>query len=510
MIVIRWLLAVALLSVASVGTAQFVPLIPDGCTMTTHPGQIHQINVPGIGNGMRIYVEDSVLAGLPGAADLVVLVNGNSYGLNSYQAMANHLAANGFVVTVVSRSGASNASTNPTIVRDAVDASYVELGLRAGTKVALVGHSVGGRVVVDAAVQNTQQNWGIPVHSVIGIAPNILNAPHLAGANTPAYLLMYGSQDQDMSGTAGVPREAFAAYDRSSTEGSTTCSTPPCIAFQPPMDRTMVYVHGANHHSLLGAIAIAFPGASSDYLAANDQFCIGKAYVNSFLRWRLRNQTSHKSIVRGQWTPWSVAQIVSNKVDHMGNPAGTPLRLQFQISPTQRQNLQNFQSGQLGVQSKTGTVQVELHDTGTLTGAPWLVRHETRAARINWPIRIVSQQIAFQVPANQRNSTNFSHVALRIGQLWGAPGNFANQYKSIQLGLYDGSSWRWESLNTWGDIMPVDLKPSGNGISSMATISIPLGRFNTLNRSNIQRIALRFPAFTQGTVLVDSLEWFRD
>lgn len=508
MVYLRLLLAVALLSIASAGQAQLVPLIPDGCTMSTHNRQIHQINVPGIGNGLRIYVEQSVLAGLPGAADLVVIVNGNGYGVGSYAEMATHLARNGFVVAVVARSGASNASTDPGIVRDAVDASYVQLGLTAGTRAALLGHSVGGRVVVDAAVQNTQQGWGIPLRSVIGIAPNIQGAPHLAGVNTPAYLLLYGSQDQDMTGTAGVPREAFAAYDRASTESATTCTTPPCIATQAHMDRTMVYVHGANHHSLIGSMGGFIP--VNDYLAHADQFCIGKAYVNSFLRWRLRNENAHKTVIRGDWTPWSVAQIVSNQPDHMGNPAGTPLRLQFQVSPLQRQNLQNFQSGQLGVQSKSANVQVQLHETGTLNNAPWLVRHETRAIRIQWPPQWLTQQVSFQVPANRQNSLHFSHVALRLGQLWGSAGTFPNQSKSIQFGLYDGSSWHWEWLNTWGDILPVDLKPSGNGISAMGTIRIPLNRFNSLNRSSIQRAALRFPAISQGTILVDSLEWFRD
>jgi pimeloyl-ACP methyl ester carboxylesterase len=501
MAVVRVFAFLLLLSTANLTTAQIALPVPDGCTLTTHNGQLSETSIPGIGSAMRVFAEQSVLAALPGPADLVVIVNGNSYSVSNYYGFARHLARNGFIVAVVGRAN-NGLDTNATVVRDAVDAAFVTLGLGNGTRVALVGHSVGGRVVVDAARRNRTEQWGIPLHAVIGVAPNIEHAPHLTGEMSPAYLLLYGSQDQDMLGTGPVVREAFAAYDRSSTESSTTCSTPPCLSTQPQMDRTMIYVHGANHNSFLGAVRLG----TEEFISHADQFCIGKAYVNSFLRWRLRNQLAHKPILRATQTPPSVAAITSYRTDYKGNPAGTPLRMQFQVSPVQRQDVQNFQSGQLGIHSTSPSVAVQFHENGTLAGSPWLVRHATRAARIHWPTAGGTQFAAFSVASARRDTRNFSHAALRIGQLWGAPGITANGSKSLYLGLYDGTRWQWQRF----DVPPVDLKPHGIGISAMGTVSIPLHRYNTLNRATIQRVGLLFPAGTTGSVMVDSLEWFRD
>ena len=108
----------------------------------------------------------------------------------------------------------------------------------------------------------------------------------------------------------------------------------------------------------------------------------------------------------------------------------------------------------------------------------------------------------------------FSHVALRIGQLWNAPNgvdNSVNNSQSVLLGLYDGVTTEWEWLNTYGDIPTNDPRPTApvKAHSVMNTISVPLSSFSRINKDNIEAFILAFPKGTKGTLMIDSLEWFR-
>jgi hypothetical protein len=44
----------------------------------------------------------------------------------------------------------------------------------------------------------------------------------------------------------------------------------------------------------------------------------------------------------------------------------------------------------------------------------------------------------------------------------------------------------------------------------MSTVKIPLSAFIGLNKGAVEAVLLAFPAGTQGTLLVDSVEWFKE
>lgn len=275
-----------------VHAGDIIPSLPDPCTLQTHNGSIRTVVLTeggGIGSLPygALYIESSVERSLPGPAELVVITNGNSYSLSDYQSLAQFLARNGFIVAVAERY--NNTGTDPMIVYDAIFDAFEHLPLTIDqTTIVMIGHSRGGGVVHDAARLNTDAGSPFSVSAVITMAPNIGESVGLLGDDTPSYLTIYGSRDQDMIGSNGYPRESFAAYDRSGTEGSTTCNSPPCILWQPLIDRSMVYIHSADHPGLIGLPTDLF--AEEEFIEPADQACLTRGYVNGFLRWKLRGQ----------------------------------------------------------------------------------------------------------------------------------------------------------------------------------------------------------------------------
>ena len=490
------------------------PPAPDPCTMETHTGSIMWGDLDIYGTGdlqIRYFVEASVMRRLSTApADVVLIVNGNSYNYWDYAALGQHLARNGFVVLAAERT--NNSSTDPQFVIDALDAGFAQLNIHPDSEVGVIGHSVGGGVVVNGVILNDTSGADYDIEALVSIAPNANDASHILGRHVTDYLLLYGSQDEDMHGTNGVPREAFAAFDRAATEGSTTCTTAPCFIFEPPMERTMIYVHGADHGGFVNKNG---PATANDYLATADQFCLAKAYVNGFLRWHLKGEASYKLLLRGDWTPQSLATINSIEVDGLGNPIGTPLRRFTQFSPKQKRSIENFEDQQYAVAYQTNGVVVDLISEGQSTGAPTYVRHETTSLAVGWPATSGYKYFALWVPSNQRNASDFTDFAVRIGQLWQSPNPYTNpqnQEQQAWVGLYDGNGqFHWERLDYWGRIPRNDKRGASTAAhSGMATIAVPMSEFSSLDTSDIRAVFFAFLPNTQGTALIDNLEWFRD
>jgi hypothetical protein len=44
----------------------------------------------------------------------------------------------------------------------------------------------------------------------------------------------------------------------------------------------------------------------------------------------------------------------------------------------------------------------------------------------------------------------------------------------------------------------------------MNTLRIPLSSFSNVNKGAIEAVLLALPAGTQGTLLIDSVEWFKE
>jgi len=358
-------------------------------------------------SNLDIYTEKQILNSMSQEGELVLIVNGNGLIGEDYNDIAKFLAKNGFRVGVVDREGASGASENPMIIQDALYSMIDYYRLDNNSPIALIGHSVGGAVVNNFAVLNYEEDYGFHIKSIINMSPNAKISDELNGYHGSSYLALYGSRDEDVLGTGGFPHEAFMMYDRVGTESTTTCSHPPCITTQPRIDKSMVHVFGANHSSLMDATSNLIPEA---YLSAPDQACVGKAYINAFLRWKMRNQFIYKGFLRNEWRPASFNSIKTNKHDGLVMPMGSDLRLMTQFSPQQKQSLENFEDNSYSIVYQSEYLETfEFNfENPILHFNPFYYRHHSNSLMLGWESVPGFQYISFNVPDNYSNAIDFS------------------------------------------------------------------------------------------------------
>jgi hypothetical protein len=200
--------------------------------------------------------------------------------------------------------------------------------------------------------------------------------------------------------------------------------------------------------------------------------------------------------------------------DELGNAAGSPPRMALQVSPKKRSVIENFEDGSWTISTQTPDVLIQLVTEGEFAGGDLNVRHATKLGVIAWPEQDDWQLLGFEVPGSKRDVTGFTHVAVRLGQLAGVGdptlANPANTNASVMIGLSDGGASSWQWAHNHGKILPADQRPNGQHQSVMATVQIPLTSFSNINKGAIQTVLLAFPAGTQGTLLIDSVEWFKE
>jgi acetyl esterase/lipase len=503
------LAALPLTLAAPVAALDVIPLLPDACTSSLTPGTV---TIDDLGGGViRVFSTPGSLAG----KQVVLLINGNGF-FSGYDNLASHLARNGFITAVFIRPG--NAASVPAVF-DAIDDVLADLAIAKNDPaldIALVGHSVGGRLAIDAAKADTDDALGYPIRVVATLAPVASTASVLDGWNISGFLSLYGSQDEDTDAYDGTVNEAFFAYDFTGTENSTTCNVPPCVAPSPGFQKTMVFAYGADHAGLIGVgNSGAFEPQNLDYLTPADTLCITKAYVTGFLRYHLYGDVVYKGMLRGEWKAPSVSAIDTAEADGFGNPAGAPLRLFVQTSPIQHKTIQNFAAG-LGTYTKSGVnVAVQHADAGDFDGTPQSVRHNTESALVGWDADLASQWVRFAIPAGSRDGSNFTHFSLRIGQLNGSPppyDNPVNANQNIWVGLEDvNGAMSWHQLN---NIPAPDRYTAAGPIraqSHMATRRISLSLIDDdINEADVRAVRFFFNPGSHGTVMIDSLEWHRD
>lgn len=493
------------LSPATPAMAQIV-LNPDPCTSKLTPGPISTQFLAAVNT--KIYWT----AGSLPSKKVALIVNGNGIGMHGfYEALTSHLAENGFIAASFIRPGD---------VFDVLDAVLAARGISKtdpALEIALVGHSRGGEVVIEAAEANTAGNLGYPISAVATLAPAVTPGVWLDGNDIDAYLTIYGSQDEDVDAYDNEVNEAFYTYDTCGTEGSTTCNQPPCGQTVPAFDKTMVFIYGADHIGLIGEGAI--PNIEQlpqdlDYVSPATTLCVTKAYLTGFLRYHIYNENTYKGMLRGDWKPLSLAFATNAEADGFGNPAGSPLRYFLQNSPVQKKTIQSFSAG-LGTFSKTAQTTLQHYlDGGMATWTPH-VRHFTEFARVGWDATNSDQYVRFDIPAGSRTATNFTHFSLRIGQLYdaGAPyNNTINTNQNVWLVLQDAANvTSWHQLTA---IPTPDWYTASGPIqaqSHMTTRRIPVSALNAnLNKADIRSVYLYFSQGTHGTVIVDNLEWHRD
>lgn len=454
----------------------------------------------------------------PSRRPLVLIVDGNGFGLGDYGDLSGYLAVKGFNVVVIDRPS-QNGPDPADQALAAIGAAFDTLGMAADAPVAVIGHSVGGAIAIDTIVANNLARAGYDIRALVLLAPKVGNGTGvlLDSDAVPALLTVYGSQDNDVSGLSDDLTDGFAAYDRSGTESSTTCHQPFC-EYQAQMHKTMVYIHGADHSGLInqdvGVASTENPwDPFNSYLSRTNQFCIAKAYTLAMLEWTLDANTQWTSMVHGSHVPASIQGVVTAAPDELGNPAGTPVRLALQVSPKKRSVIENFEDGTWSIASQTPDVVTDVRIDGELAGGDSNVRHATRLGVMSWPERDEWQLVGVEVPGSRRNVTGFTHVALRLGQLAAvddpARANPANTTPSVMIGLFDGASSSWVWSHAHGAMPPPDQRPNGQHQSAMNTLKIPLTAFSNIDKSAIEAVYVAFPAGSQGTLLIDSVEWFK-
>jgi len=491
----------------------------DPCTMTTHNLSIIKdtVLVPGYPNsqGIDIYIEKSVKLGLPGVAPVVMIINGNRYSKERYEDIAEFLAKNGFIVAVAERE--STYGSDPLFpLASLVYSVFPFHKIDYSSPVALIGHSKGGFVVNEAAIQNFELGVGFNIKSLINVAPNILNTTpspevfsgKITGKHTPSFLSLWGSRDRDMRGDNGSPREGIAAYDRVGTESTTTCGNPPCMLWDIEfnIDKTSVYINGADHADMIGTNTNLGQSTSPPqprYLSHLDQFCVGKAYINAFLRKNLNGEKKFNRFLRNEILPLSLQAITTSANDDLGELTGSPLRLYHQFSPVQKRSIENFGALHYSLQGKSAHVVDFILEENTNTGAPFFIRHKTDSIFVAWEEKNANQYIGFKVPEHLDDVNSFTHLSIRVGLIKDMTFPMyanGNSDKQIRVGLRDQNYLSQSHVVTL-------LRPDNH--TTMQTITIPLEEFSGLDLNRLQMIYLSFNGGTQGSIIVDNLDFIR-
>ena len=208
----------------------------------------------------------------PDNRPIILFFNGAGYAYNDYDYIANHMAGLGFIVVVV-----GSDEPNPTIHCSSNSIICIEDRARKGlsflhylqwfweykfyadfSNLIVMGHSRGGEAAVEAAsLIRWEDPWfGNPgVRAVIALAPTdvgdgLINRRRLSGEESPNFLLLYGSRDEQIKIDPNTffpifpPQTAFALYDRAGTEESLEGGAP-----QPEnmIEKSMHFIRYANH-----------------------------------------------------------------------------------------------------------------------------------------------------------------------------------------------------------------------------------------------------------------------
>ncbi|WP_223788709.1 alpha/beta hydrolase [Marinicella meishanensis] len=473
---------------------------------------VDEVLIPGYPNsdGMDVYIEKSVKLSLPGRTPVVMIINGNGYGKSAYAEMATFLARNGFVVAVAER---EFVSSDPLFPLNALNSVFALHDIDEDSPIGFVGHSFGGFVVNEAAIEQVNLGLDFNLKSIINVAPNIRRvnplpetlSGQLNGLHTASFLSIWGSRDRDMEGLGGIPREGIAAYDRVGTESSTTCGNPPCfVDAEDLIEKVSVYVNGADHAEFMGTVTVNAPGDYAVYLDTPDQTCIGKAYLNAFLRKHLTGYDKFDRFLRKEVSPPSFKKIFTSADDGLGQPAGAALRIYHQYSPVQKRSLENFEDDHYDVYADSGEILHFIIQEGSNVNAPFYIRHQSSTLLVAWAEQNTGQYIGFEVPPYAEDASTFTHLSMRIGQLNGMPyPMYANGHEdlTIRMGLFD------QSFQAQDEYVTI---PRADTHSTMQTVTIPLEDLNGVNMDQLRMVYLAFDSGTQGTLIIDNIEFIRD
>jgi hypothetical protein len=482
--------------------------LDDPCTHVRDAGTVFKdyafTNVGGLAFGWDVAYPQAYVGTEDTLRGVVFIVNANGGGIGDYRALGEHLARQNFLVRLIER---PSAAFDTAIVEGEMAATFDYFDLPPNFPVVLVGHSKGGGTVLEITrLYDATYN----IDAVVSIAPNAEGLTGFFGSEGAAYLALYGSQDEDMAGTAGDPREGFMAYDEVNTESTTTATNQFVFVTADKLDKAMVYVYGADHSGFInhGGLGGAATGGN-DYLTVADQFCMAKAYISGFLDWKLDGASAFRPMFFGEITPPSVAAMLTAEADYAGNAAGQPVQLFHQFSPRLRYVIANFESAPTMAASfnmQAAVVEPNAVDVKA--------RHQTHALRLGWREWPWLRPLSITVPATRRTLASFDSLWLRIGQIDTGNALYANSLPDLEMmiTLVDGqgvSVNRW--LGDFGHIPGDDARSGGSrGHSHMNTIRIPLSEFAGLDLNDVRTIKFWPLPNTRGEVMIDNIEVSHD
>lgn len=496
-------LAAGLLFASAIHADPWPRHLPDPCVNVRDRGPLNSTDFPNpaLTDFWDVAYPDAFTGSEPSLRGVVFIVNANGASEGHYREIGEHLARQNFLVRLIKRPGATFAVAD---VEDDMLDTFAHFGLPEDFPVVLIGHSKGGGSVMEVT---RQFSWSYNIDAVINIAPNVEGIMGILGTDAPAFLALYGSQDEDMQGVSGDPREAFMAYDFANGEWTTASPANPWVVVTPNMmDKAMVYVRGADHSGFIGHEGLLAPTAHQDYLAVDDQLCIGKAYVTAFLDWKLGGEAGYRAMFRGDIVPASVAGIATDKADNFGNAAGQPVELFHQYSPRKRFVIADFWNTPamaVGIDMEAAVLYPFSQDVKA--------RHETKALRLAWKQSPFMRHLTLSVPGNRRNLAAFDRFQFRIGQINTGNGLFANtdqQEPPMLVTLVDGAGQSAHAfVHAYGRIPGHDRRPGGGtGHSHMNTVSIPMDDLDSIDLGDVRLIRFWVYPQTRGEVMIDNIE----
>ena len=472
-------------------------------------------------------------SGPPQNSPVVLLLHGNGYSYKEYNYLAQHLAANGFVVVSVE----SEAYTPP-LFCPPLQGACIEDRARKGvlflelmrkqwawasqadfSNLGIVGHSQGGEAAVEAAriIRTEMSRLGDPgVGAVVSLAPTDLGVDsisgrrRLVGRDADAFLVLYGSRDEDIKGwnnSSVVPpfilphATGFALYDRAGSEASLE-GIPVSIDAQ--IYKSMQFMYGANHQRFSNRTGHDLDEQCWPAMPSVQQKHATKGFVNGFLRWWLLHDDTFKLFFDTTLAkPWG-------------------LDIYPQYSPGRwngRRVIDNFQ--QPGWTSTIGgsvtmgngpTMTREIVDNAA--SDPNLLHgpEDGRRLKVTHGDTNPSNLLQWSIPSSQADVASFTHLSVRIGQGYGADSQgivavrvrSANAWSPI---LYTDSYGEIPEPDYYNGYSLCGYLPDRT-ITHMRTIRIPLEDFN-VDLENLRSVQLRFiSATTVGTELyIDNLEF---
>ena len=469
----------------------------------------------------------------PGVLPLAVLIHGDGHQHTDYHYLMRHLALNGFVAATID--GGTELSNVERAQRLRTYVGFVRdhwtHKAHVANSIALIGHSRGGEAVFTAARKFGE--WGLDhdVDALVAIAPtdNDQNGgteglESLVGSSSESLLVIYGSRDEDVSGTCTsgtfpwcgvVPtapaRTGFSLFDRAGSEGGTE----PFPLYDDVVTKAMLFVDAASHNRWREVSCTFTPGV----LSCEAHHDIAKGYLNAFLRWRLGGDDSYRGFFTGLWTPAAVASH------------GARIRPQY-VEGYGRRVVDSFEQPGWSTNSLGGSVTKETQVTVVHDGALYQVPdhtspHDTRGLVLRWSTQpfLVDPWIRWFVPNGQtslgarwRDVRGFGYLSLRAGQINASGWNTAGEPQDFTVRLRD----------VWGGWSPkvrassvADLaypeagfvaSLAGSGFfpkSSLQTVRLPLGLFTGVDLEHVAYVELAFglDEHTQGEIAIDSLQF---